>query len=406
MTTDTTNTTTTTTATTDTTSHRHPFAHYITLLLSPTAATTFTAPLARSASLEIMAGRATNAQIGAFLVLLKQTGLETDPAIVAAVASAMREAALGVEKGCVNGDTGDIGEWVDIVGTGGDGMDTFNVSTAAGIVAAGAGCSVAKHGNRASSSKCGSADVLEALDCHLTSVTPASVPTLVNKPNGGFCFLFSQKFHPAMKYVAAARKELGVRTIFNLLGPLSSPARPTRVVVGVHTPSLGPMMAESLRLSGVTRAWVVCGAMGLDEISPEGATHVWSLTESGAVEEGIVTPADFGLEGGPLRDVVGGGKRENARLMREVLRDPTAISSSETPTTSEHTRKAITDFILLNVAALLYVAGKAPSLVAAVELARESINSGKAWEALVAFRDETRRLREVEGREGGDVGFV
>ncbi|KND05112.1 anthranilate phosphoribosyltransferase [Spizellomyces punctatus DAOM BR117] len=337
--------------------------------------TSFSAPQAHSAAVEIMNGKATPAQIGAFLIALKNSSKEHDPAIIAAVASAMREAALQIPFGEELVNEG----LVDIVGTGGDGQDTFNVSTAAGIVAAGAGCKVAKHGNRASSSKCGSADVLEALSCHLTHLTPDAVPRIIE--TGGFCFLFSQTFHPAMKNVAGPRKELGVRTIFNLLGPLSSPARPKRVVVGVHSTSIGPLMAEALRLSGVERAWVVCGSMGLDEIAPEGKTHVWSLEPNGEVTEGVVTPSDFNLPSHSLADVVGGDPEFNSKTMTELL-----AGRLEGP---------VLDFVLLNAGALLYVAGKAATLPEAAEMARQSIISGKAKEALESFAAETQRLKDA-----------
>ncbi|KAJ3021211.1 anthranilate phosphoribosyltransferase [Thoreauomyces humboldtii] len=333
------------------------------LAADPTA---FTAPQARLAAVEIMAGHATPAQVGAFLMLLKASGLESDAAVIAAFAAAMRDAAVQISFG-KDEEEG----VVDIVGTGGDGLDTFNVSTAAGIVAAGAGCRVAKHGNRASSSACGSADVLEALDCHLTSVTAEAVPKIIAE--GGFCFLFSQKFHPSMKHVAVTRKELGVRTIFNLLGPLSSPALPKRIVVGVHSKSLGPLMAEALRLSGVERAWVVCGDMGLDEIAPEGKTHVWSLERNGEVTVGIVTPSDFGLAAHPLTSVVGGGPSVNAATM-------VALLNGELP--EGH---PILNFVLLNAGALLYVSGKAKTLPEAAQLAAKSIQDGSAKKALAAF---------------------
>ncbi|KAI8912927.1 glycosyl transferase family, a/b domain-containing protein [Powellomyces hirtus] len=345
------------------------------LVADPTA---FTAPQAHAAAGEIMAGQATQAQIGGFLMLLKSTGLENDPAIIASVASAMREAAVQIPFAA------DAEPVVDIVGTGGDGMDTFNVSTAAGIVAAGAGCRVAKHGNRASSSACGSADVLEALSCQLTSITADAVPKIID--GTGFCFLFSQRFHPAMKNVAGPRKELGVRTIFNLLGPLSSPAHPKRVVVGVHSKSLGPLMAEALRLSGVERAWVVCGDMGLDEISPEGKTHVWSLEPNGEVTGGIVTPSDFKLASHPLSDVVGGAPAVNAATMVQLL-------NGELP--DGH---PVLDFVLLNAGALLYVAGKAKTLPEAAQMAKQSIVDGKAKIALEAFARESQLLKDAESR--------
>ncbi|KAJ3183004.1 anthranilate phosphoribosyltransferase [Geranomyces variabilis] len=356
-----------------------PFANYLKLLTNDPS--TFTAPHAHAAAQDIMHGRATQAQIGAFLMLLKSSRLETEPAIIAAVASAMREAALPIHfPNSGNAPASAPAPVVDIVGTGGDGLDTFNVSTAAGIVAAGAGCRVAKHGNRASSSACGSADVLEALHCRLTSITPESVPKIIADTR--FCFLFSQTFHPAMKNVASARKELGVRTIFNLLGPLSSPALPKRMIVGVYTQALGPLMAEALRISGVERAWVVCGAMGLDEIAPEGKTDVWSLEPNGEVTAGIVTPSDFGLLAHPLSDVVGGLPAHNAETMLDLVNGRLPAGHP------------VLDFVLLNAGALLYVAGKANTLPEAAQMARRAIEDGTAKRALEGFRAASQELMD------------
>ncbi|KAJ3304961.1 anthranilate phosphoribosyltransferase [Kappamyces sp. JEL0829] len=314
-----------------------------------------------------MAGKLSPSQIGAFLTSLKLLGLETNPHYITAVAKAMRDAALPIAFPANL-------TIVDIVGTGGDGQDTFNVSTASSIVAAGAGCKVAKHGNRASSSSCGSADVLEALNCRLDKATPAVVQELFE--NGGdFCFLFAQLYHPANKSVAGPRKELGVRTIFNILGPLTNPARPNRMVVGVFSKDLGSIMAQSLSLLGVERAWVVCGEMGLDEISPQGKTHVWELQPDKSIKELVISPSDFGLPEHPLAAVKGGDAKYNSATMRALL--------------SGELTGPVLDFVLLNSAALLFVAGKASSLVAAVDLARISISSGKAKEALERFSKTT-----------------
>nr|KAJ3420635.1 anthranilate phosphoribosyltransferase [Polyrhizophydium stewartii] len=270
---------------------------------------------------------------------------------------------------------------VDIVGTGGDGQNTFNVSTAASIVAAGAGAKVAKHGNRASSSTSGSADVLEALDCNLSAVSPAAVNEILHESN--FCFLFAQVFHPAMKNVAGPRKELGVRTIFNLLGPMTNPAHPTRMVVGVFSRDLGHAMAEALHLSGVKSGWVVHGCVGLDEISPEGNTLVWQFDESGNITERTISPsADFGLPEHPLRDVVGGDAVENASTMRQLL--------------SGELSGPILDFVLLNAAALLHVSGLAADLPAGVALARQSIASGAAKKQLELFSHASQRHHKTQ----------
>ncbi|KAF9571158.1 anthranilate phosphoribosyltransferase [Mortierella alpina] len=329
---------------------------------------TFTTEDATLATKEIMEGRATHAQIGAYLVGLKLNRLDAEPAVVAACAIEMSNHGLPIPFK----DTNLQEQLVDIVGTGGDGHDTFNVSTTAAIVAAGAGCKVAKHGNRAASSACGSADILEKIGCRIDNVQPEKVATLLD--DHGFCFLFAQTYHPAMKNTSQPRRELGIPSIFNLMGPLSNPAKPRRVVVGVHSRSLGALMIESLKLMGLIAGMVVCGANGLDEISPEGETHVWKLVDGEIVEEDI-SPAQFGLPSHPLLDVKGGGPQENAQILDDLLNNK--FKSPGHP---------ILDFVLLNAAALLVVAGKADNFEDAVILARESVESGKARIVLEGFR--------------------
>jgi anthranilate phosphoribosyltransferase len=320
-----------------------------------------TPQVAKEIAAEIMLGQLGPAQIGAFLTLLKLLGMETKPTYITAVAEAMRDAALPINTSH---------KLVDIVGTGGDGHDTFNVSTASSIVASGAGCKVAKHGNRASSSSCGSADILEALGCRIENVGSKKAEDILDK--GNFCFLFAQLYHPAMKFVSGPRKELGVRTIFNILGPLTNPSKPSHMVVGVFSKDLGMIMAESLQLLGVESAWVVCGEKGLDEISPMGTTSVWEFTkDSKVITEKSVTPADFGLPENQLSTVKGGAGKENAAIMNSLL-DGTL-------------RGPILDFVLLNTAALLFVAEKADTLVKCVALARESISSGAAKREFLEF---------------------
>ncbi|KAH9272409.1 anthranilate phosphoribosyltransferase [Batrachochytrium salamandrivorans] len=295
---------------------------------------TLTPDVSKKITADIMANKLTSAQIGGFLVALKLLGKETDPATIAAVADAMHSEALAVDLPF---------DVVDMVGTGGDGQNTFNVSTAASIVVAGAGVKVAKHGSRASSSTSGSADVLEALG--------------------------------SMKHVAASRKELGVRTIFNLLGPLTNPANPSKMVVGVFSKDIGRIMAEALHLSGVKQGWVVHGLVGLDEISPEGSSLVWEFGPTGTITERTLSPADFGLPEHPLADVVGGDATENASTMTALL-DNTLTGP-------------ILDFVLLNAAALLYVSGQAADLKEGVALARKSISSGEAKRQLMQFAKAT-----------------
>jgi anthranilate phosphoribosyltransferase len=252
---------------------------------------------------------------------------------------------------------------IDVCGTGGDGIDTFNVSTAAGLVAAGAGARVAKHGNRAASSKCGSADLLEALGANL-QLGGAQVAQVID--GCGFAFLFAQRFHPAMRHVGGPRREIGIRTAFNLLGPLSNPAKPKRQLVGVGARALGPLVAQALALRGMERAIVVHSADGLDEISPAGMTHAWVVGE-GAVAERELRPADFDLPEHPLDRVRGGSPEANAGTLQAVL------DGAEGP---------MTDFVVMNTSAALFAAGLAADFPTGTHMAREAIASGRAREVL------------------------
>ncbi|KAI9268812.1 anthranilate phosphoribosyltransferase [Sporodiniella umbellata] len=320
-----------------------------------------------------MKGSATPSQISAFLVSLKLQHKDKDPKIVAACAEAMRGHARLISH---EGYESIAKQVVDIVGTGGDGHDTYNVSTTASIVAAGAGAKVAKHGNRAASSKSGSADLVEAHGCQITNVQPDQVLKILNQTN--FCFLFSQTYHPAMKHVAALRKEIAIPTVFNLLGPMSNPALPTRVIVGVHSPDIGDLMANALKLTGVKEAYVVCGAEKLDEISPTGETNYWRIHGSGEITTGTLHPTrDFGLPTHPLSEVKGGDCHENAEILKKLLDGKLEENN------------AILDFVLLSASALLVVAGIATDFKDGVRRARESIQSGKAKEALESFKKET-----------------
>jgi len=317
---------------------------------------------------EIMSGAATPAQIGAFLAALRVRG-ET-PEIVAACLAVMEQHA---EPCTVPGDARPL---IDVCGTGGDGADTFNVSTAAAIVAAAAGARVAKHGNRAASSKCGSADLLEALGARIDLSGDEAAAAIAET---GFAFLFAQRFHPAMRHVGGPRRELGIRTIFNILGPLSNPARPGAQLVGVGAVHLGPLVAGALNLRGMARALVVHSDDGLDEISPACPTSVWRVRDGGVIEE-RVAPADFGLPEHALVQVGGGTPGENAGMLAAVL------DGGEGP---------VTDFVLMNAAAALSVAGLVgdTDFVGGVALAREAIASGRAREVLdhyVAFTQAAR----------------
>ncbi|MEO5617182.1 MAG: anthranilate phosphoribosyltransferase [Candidatus Eisenbacteria bacterium] len=305
--------------------------------------------LAESALETIMSGEATPAQVGAFLAALRIRG-ET-PEVVAACLGVMERHAEPVPATGV----------IDVCGTGGDGMDTFNVSTAAGIVAAAAGARVAKHGNRAASSKCGSADLLEALGANL-QLSGEQAARVVDQC--GFVFLFAQRFHPAMRHVGGPRREMGVRTVFNLLGPLSNPARPRRQLVGVGAAALGPLVAQALALRGMEHAIVVHSDDGLDEISPAGTTHAWIVGE-GAVAERELRPSDFDLPEHALERVAGGDAEHNGGLLQAVL------DGAEGP---------VTDFVLMNASAACFVAGLATDFAEGTLRAREAIASGRARE--------------------------
>lgn len=300
---------------------------------------------------EIMTGTATPAQIGAFLAALRVRG-ET-PEIIAACLGVMQAHAEPVNAPNV----------IDICGTGGDGSDTINVSTAAGFVVAAAGVRVAKHGNRAASSKCGSADVLEALGARI-DLGGEQIARVIDEC--GFCFLFAQRVHPAMRHVGGPRREMGVRTVFNILGPLSNPADPKRQLVGVGNRALGPLVAQALALRGIERGLIVHSEDGLDEISPAAPTHAWVVGD-GAVAERDLSPEDFGLPRHALADVAGGDAQQNAGDILAIL---------------DGGEGAKTDFVVMNAAAALWVAGRTEDFAGGVALAREAIASGRAREVL------------------------
>ncbi len=313
---------------------------------------------------QMMNGTATPAQVASFLVALRLKGETADE--IAGMASVMRDESLRVDT---------LVDTVDTCGTGGDGAGTFNISTAAAFVVAGAGQPVAKHGNRAMSSACGSADVLEALGANV-SLGPEQASVCLEET--GVTFMFAQVYHPAMRHVAPIRREIGVRTVFNILGPLTNPARAPYQVIGVAVPSLLRPMAEALGRLGARRAMVVHGAGGLDELSLIGVNLVREWTGSG-VSEYEIHPGDVGLRPASLEAVKGGGAAENAAILRSVL---------------EGERGPRRDVVLLNAGAGLYSSGKARSLIDGVRLSEESIDSGAALERLEAFISTTRRLAE------------
>lgn len=306
---------------------------------------------ARDAFSIIMSGEATLAQIGGFLMALRVRG-ETVPEIAGAV-GVMREKMLRVEAPA---------NAVDIVGTGGDGMKTYNISTLASLIVAGAGVPVAKHGNRALSSKSGAADALTALGVKL-DIGPQAIAACVRE--AGIGFMFAQLHHSAMRHVGPARAELGTRTIFNILGPLANPAGVKRQLVGVFSPQWLHPIAETLRELGSESVWVVHGS-GLDEVTTTGTTDVVAL-EDGKIRAFKLTPADFGVETAKLDDLRGGDGEENGRALRAVL---------------DGEKNAYRDIALANAAASLVVAGVAEDVKTGMTLAIESLESGATAGAL------------------------
>ncbi len=311
----------------------------------------------------IMDGEATPAQIGGFLVALRLKGETADE--IAGCAEAMREHVLPVRPRRE--------DLVDTAGTGGDGARTFNISTAAALVAAAAGAGVAKHGNRAVSSSSGSADVLEALGFSL-ELPPERIERSIDEL--GFGFLFAPTHHPAMRHAAPVRRELAARTVFNVLGPLTNPAGARAAVVGVYAPELVPTIADVLLRLGATRAFVVHGAGGVDELSPAGPNLVFEVA-SGTVSERVVDPAQLGIAACDPADLAGGSPEDNARTAREVLAGA---------------RGAKRDAVALNAAGAIAAAGHADDLREGLRAAYDAIDSGAAaarLEELVAFSRES-----------------
>ena len=253
---------------------------------------------------------------------------------------------------------------VDIVGTGGDNANTFNISTVAAFIAAGAGIKVAKHGNRAMSSRCGSADVLEALGVKI-DLSAEQVQRCLREV--GIGFMFAPSFHPAMKYAAAPRREIGIRTVFNILGPLTNPARAEYQVIGVPSENLGKKIALTLRHLGIRHALVVHGLDGMDELSITDRSRVWELGKDETIRDYYVSPEDVGLKRAPATAVTGGTPAENAKILRLVL------EGEKTP------RR---DVVLRNTAAALVIGDRVVTLQQGVVLSGEIIDSGKALEKL------------------------
>jgi anthranilate phosphoribosyltransferase len=335
---------------------------------------------ARDVMGEVLSGKCTDAQIAALLISLRMKG-ETVEEIVG-FAEAIRAAAapLPIDRTAASIAVTGTGRealaedcendsLVDTSGTGGDASGTFNISTATALVTAGAGVRVAKHGNRSISSKCGSADVVEALGINI-QLTPERAAHCLREI--GICFLYAPNLHPAMKQVQGVRRELRMRTMFNLLGPLTNPARANGQVVGVYSLDLVEKLAEALSMLGLRRALVVHGLDGLDEITITGVTRIAEARE-GSVRSYEVEPEEFGMKRASLQEIAGGDATENAAIIRTVLGGE---------------KSARRDVVLLNAAAALVAAGRADHIAAALSLAAKSIDSGLAagkLEALVKF---------------------
>lgn len=311
---------------------------------------------------EIMSGKAAAAEITAFLDGLRKKG-ETVEEITAA-AKVMREKAIRIK---VDGDT-----VIDTCGTGGTGINTFNISTTAALVAAGCGVKVAKHGNRSASCQCGSADVLEALGVKI-DIAPDKVAKCINEV--GIGFMFAPVFHLAMKYAAPSRKELGGKTIFNILGPLSNPAGATHQVMGVYDAKLTEVLAGVLKNLGSERAFVVSGSDGLDEVTVTGRTKISEL-DKGQIRTYYVTPEDFRVNRVSLDELKGGASKENAATTLSLLKGE---------------RSGRRDIVLANASTSLVLAGKAKDFRTGAEMAEESIDSGKALEKLTKLIEFTKR---------------
>ena len=307
---------------------------------------------------EIMSGETSMTQNAAFLAALSTKSTKAETIVeIAGCAAAMRDHAIKVDAGT---------DVFEIVGTGGDGAHSFNISTTSALVAAAGGMKVAKHGNRAASSRCGTADCLEALGVNIQQ-NPERCVELLSEV--GMCFFFAQKYHTSMKYVGAIRRELGFRTVFNILGPLTNPASPKRQLLGVYDEYLVEPLAQVLISLGVERGMVVYGQDKLDEISLSAPTTVCEFKD-GWFKSYTITPEEFGFERCQKSDLTGGTPEENADITRAILKGEKG-----------HKRNAV----LLNAGAALYIGGKAETMKEGVELAAELIDSGKALETLEKF---------------------
>ena len=318
---------------------------------------------AHSAMNAIMSGETTGAQIGAFLVAMRMKGEKSQE--ITGFAEAMQAKAHPVTL-----DQPEAA--LDIVGTGGDGKHTFNISTLAAFVAAGAGIPVAKHGNRAVSSKCGSADVLLELGVNI-DLSPAQMSRCVNEV--GIAFLFAPRLHPAMKHAIGPRREIGARTVFNILGPLTNPAGVRRQVIGAYRKDVAALMADVFNALGTKHTLVVHSEDGMDEISLAADTHVYELQE-GVIRTYSIRPETFGIK--RSQDSLSGGDAlDNAQIARRILQGETGPRR---------------DVVIINAAAGIYTAGKAATLAAAADIARNSLDSGAAMQKLIDLGELTQRF--------------
>ena len=308
----------------------------------------------RDIMFKIMSGEYDDAQIAGFLIALRAKGERSEE--IAGFAQAMRDEMTQIES---------VDNAIDMCGTGGDASGTFNISTAASFVVAGAGVPVAKHGNRSMTSKSGSADVLTALGVDIT-LPPEKVSKCIQ--DIGIGFMFAPSLHPAMKYAMGARKALGTRTVFNILGPLCNPAGVKRQLMGIFEGSLTDKVAKVLQKLGSIHAMVVHGYEGLDEISTTSSTKISHLKEDNSIESTAISPSDFGFEKASLKDLKGGEPEENAVIIKNILEN------------SDKGKK--TDIVILNAGAGIFVGGKSKNLKDGVQLARESVESGAALEKL------------------------
>ncbi|MFL2745913.1 MAG: anthranilate phosphoribosyltransferase [Dehalococcoidia bacterium] len=298
---------------------------------------------------EIMSGEVTGSQFGAFVTSLILKGETANE--VAGLATSMREHSLKVS----------VSEKIilDTCGTGGDNSNTFNISTASGLILAGCGLKIAKHGNRAMSGNSGSADVLERLGVKI-NLSPKGVSKCIQETNFGF--MFAQIYHPSMKFAAGPRKELGIKTVFNILGPLTNPANANHQIIGVYSPSVGNLMAEVLKILGSSRAMVVHSADGIDEISLWDKTNIWEL-KNNEISNYEVTHENFGLNQIDINELKVNSPEESVKIIQNILSGK---------------KSAARDVVLANAAAGLLIAGKVDNLIKGVEIAQKSIDSGNA----------------------------